>query len=141
MSLSTREKKNITKRVIDDIALLTLYNVTKLEQSNLDNWIKEFKELDTEEIHEVIEFIFYRHCVDIDNAANECHDYIKIPGLGSLRLNKARHNILKYIRDNGEIPDKVVKDIIDEYVANKKLINSDAIINTKITLNEKRYNE
>lgn len=129
MKLSKLIINNIEKRVIDDIALLPLDNKSKFEKIDTLDWINKFRNLDTETIHFIIELIYNQQALYMDSACNNCIDYIKIPGLGSLRLNKSRHEILKTILDKGTIEDTEVQSIINKNIDiknnNKKNISLD----------------
>lgn len=122
----------IEKRVIDDIALLPLDNKSKFEKKDTIEWIEEFRNLDKETLDFIIELVYNQQASYIDSACNNCIDYIKIPGLGSLRLNKSRHEILKTILVNGKIEQSEVQAIINKNIAIKNNGRKDVFIDTKV---------
>ena len=120
------------KRVIDSIALLPLDNKRKGTKKSIENWIEEFRELDTETLDFIINLIYNEQSEIINMACDNCIDYIRITGLGSLRLNKSRHEILKTILHEGSISEEQVKSIILTNAELRKSLKEDVTLDIKI---------
>lgn len=136
--LSDKMKHKITGRAINDIALLSLYNNTVLERTNFNKYKEDIIHLDNTEFEDIINTIFTCQCNSIDTSAGNNIDYIKIPVLGSIRLNKARQNILKTIHAQGTITDEQIQSIIDDYVTDKKNRKCNDIVDVNIEYNGKQ---
>ena len=65
-------------------------------------------------------------------ACDNCIDYIRITGLGSLRLNKSRHEILKTILHEGSISEEQVQSIIPTNAELRKSLKEDVTLDIKI---------
>jgi len=128
--------ERIIKRAIDNIALLTFIKRTKFEFNYISNWITEFRELDNSEFGDIIKLIFKQQSESIDKACDKNVDYIQIPSFGNLRLNKARHTILKRIHENNDkrISDEEIEQIIADYIETKKNNRKVTELDIKINL-------
>ena len=124
----------ITNRSIDDIALLALDNKRKYPKQYIEDWISEFRSFSECETHNLINSIFDNQCHSIDEACINNTEYITIPTLGHLRLNKSRQDILFTIYKEGTITDDRVKEIIAGYVAQKELLKKEILIDIKLNL-------
>lgn len=120
------------KRVIDSIALLPLDNKRKGVKKSIESWIEEFRELDTETLDFIINLIYNEQAEIINIACDNCIDYIRITGLGSLRLNKSRHEILKTILHEGSISEEQVQSIILTNAELRKGLKEDVTLDIKI---------
>ena len=131
MALSDLMKYKISKRAIDDIALLSIVHKTKLVRKYYTDWLEEFNYLSESENFELLDSIYNSENKSMDNACNECIPFIQVPMVGKLTLNKARHEILKTIHSNGTISKDEVQSIIDDYVIYKRGLQKDVTINLK----------
>lgn len=122
-------KNKVIKRAIDDIALLPdPYSCTQLEKERYAKWIEEFRSLEYEDIEGILDVIYTSQITSIDNACGRSIDIIKIPPLGSLRLNKTRQVILKEIKANQVPPtDERIKEIMLHHVAIKESYKQEVV--------------
>lgn len=132
--LSDYQRSRITRRAIDDIALLNLYNVSKNEREMFNSFLAEFRDLDVEDMQSVIDLVFSQQNKSIDNAAAQSIEYIKVPVLGSLRIHTVRQQILNYAKDEGSVPDEKINEIMQAYIAEKEFHKNPPIVNLPTTI-------
>lgn len=136
MKLSSFLSFNIKKRIIDALPFISI-GIHKKGQRDISNSIKLYRNLDNETLDFILELIYNQQGTSIDFACDRSTDWIKIPGLGTIRRNKSRHEILKTILEKGEISNEDTYGIIMKNVEIKKALREDTIITEDITYNGK----
>lgn len=136
MKLSSFLNFNIRKRIIDALPFISI-GIHKKVQRDISNSIKLYRNLDNETLNFILELIYNQQGTSIDFACNRSVDWIKIPGLGSIRRNKTRHEILKTTFEKGKISDEEIHEIMMRNVEIKKALKEDIIITEDITYNGK----
>lgn len=126
--------QKISRRVINGIALLKIDNKRKYSKEFINTWIDEFRTLDESQQHNLYKCIFESQSESIDNACKNNIEYITIPTLGHLRLNKSRQEILTYILNEGSITEDKIHDIINNNIDKKKLIKNPPLIETSLNI-------
>jgi hypothetical protein len=120
MALSELMQQNILSKVLEDVALLNSSNKLKYERIAFDGWVDEFVTSDSATIIDIIEFIFEQQFVSVERACVENFDYIRLTGLGNLKTNQARQEILAHVAEHGTSHKEDIRPIIDKYIEMKK---------------------
>jgi len=136
MKLSSFLSFNIKKRITDSLPFVSI-GIKKKVQRDISASIKHYRNLDNETLNFIIELIYNQQGTSIDFACNRSIDWIKIPGLGTIRRNKSRHEILKATLEKGKITEEEAKAIIMKNVEIKKALKEDIVITDDIKYNGK----
>jgi len=136
MALSEQQLNDITPRIREDISLMNTVNKRKFERKQFEDWINQFTSLDNAIVEDLINTVYDQQFISLENACINNYNYILITGLGNLRTNKARQDILKVIADGGTTYRKDIQNIINDYVDTKDSNNKIVEVNTKLSFNE-----
>lgn len=137
MALSEQQLNNITTKTREDISLISVVNKRKFERQQFENWIEQFTSLDNKEVFDFINCLYTQQYVSLENACINNYDYILLTGLGNLRTNQARQEILKLVAAGGTTYKEDIKHIIDDYIEFKEANNRIVEVNVKLSFNEK----
>lgn len=136
MGLSEQQLNNITIRIREDISLMNTVNKRKFERKQFEDWVEQFTSLDSPGVIDIIKDIYEQQFISLENACIDNYDYILLTGLGNLRTNQARQEILKIIADGGTTYREDIQYIIDDYIATKEANNKIVEVNIKLSFNE-----
>jgi len=136
MALSEQQLNDITPRIREDISLMNTVNKRKFERKQFEDWVNQFTSLDNAIVEDLINTVYDQQFISLENACINNYNYILITGLGNLRTNKARQDILKVIADGGTTYRKDIQNIINDYVDTKDSNNKIVEVNTKLSFNE-----
>jgi len=136
MALSEQQLNNITTHIREDISLMNTVNKRKFERKQFEDWVEQFTSLDNASVVELINNIYDQQYVSLENACIDNYDYILITGLGNLRTNQARQEIMKVIENGGTTHRKDIQPILDNYIATKEANNKIVEVNIKLSFNE-----
>ena len=136
MALSELMQQNILSKVLEDIALINSSNKLKYERLAFDGWVDEFVSLDSAEIIDIIELIFEQQFVSVEKACVASYDYIRLTGLGNLRTNQARQEILAHVAEHGTSHKEDIRPIIDRYIETIKANKMDVELDIKLEFND-----
>lgn len=137
MGLSEQQLNNIITRTREDISLISVINKRKFEQKQFNDWVEQFTCLDNNEVKDLIDTIYEQQYISLENACIENYDYILITGLGNLRTNQARQEILKIVADGGTTHRKDIQHILDDYIKTKEANNKIVEVPIKLSFHEK----
>lgn len=137
MSLSEHQLNNIITKTREDISLISVVNKRKFERKSFEDWVEEFTSLDNNEVCEFINCVYNQQFISLENACIENYDYILITGLGNLKTNQARQEILKLVAEGNTTYREDVQQIINDYIESKEANNKIVEVNLKLSFNEK----
>lgn len=131
--------KRIKKRAIDNIALLTFNNVKTYEKQIAEQWQNDFFNLESKELEELISAVYKQQGESISNATIRCVDFIKIPVLGSIRLNRTRLDILALKEEKGiNVDESEIDEIKRRHFEQIVTLKRNSPVNIPININEKK---
>lgn len=132
-------KSYTLKRVIDEIALISVEFKTKTYKLLFKNFVNKFNTLSLEEKEEILVEVFKQQSISIDKATSNLYDYIIIPGLARLIYCRVKHEIIKEYdkSENGEVDKKIIDNIICNYLQEKEKLKEEHIINLNNITNGK----
>lgn len=139
MNLNNLMLEKIKKRTIDDMALLYFPSLRGLDKEQFENWKEDFYNLSIESFEDLLNVVYKQQGESISNATSRCIDFIKIPVLGSIRLNRIRLEILAlkdekgFHVDESEI-DKIKARHLEQIIA----LQNNSTVNIPININEKK---
>ena len=136
MALSEQMQQNILSKVLEDIAMINSSNKLKYERLTFDGWVDEFASLDSATIVDIIELVFEQQFISVEKACVANYDYIRLTGLGNLKTNQARQEILSHVAEHGTSHKEDIKPIIDRYVENIKASKIDVELDIKLEFND-----
>lgn len=137
MALSEQQLNNIITRIREDVSLMNTINKRKFERQQFDNWVEDFTNLENNNVVDLINTIYEQQFISLENACIENYDYILLSGLGNLRTNQARQEILKVIADGGTTHREDIQHILDAYIESKNANNRIVQLDLKLSFNEK----
>ena len=137
MVLSEHQINNIVVSTRKDIALISTSNKRKFERKQFDEWVEQFNSLDNADINNLIKDVYEQQFISLENACIDNYDYILITGLGNLKTNQARQEILKVIADGGTTYKKDIQHILDDYIKTKEANNKIVEVPLKLSFHEK----
>ena len=135
MTLSEQQLNDITIRVREDISLMGSSNKRKFEIQQFDDWVKQFSSSDNVDVSNLIKDIYEQQFISLENACIEDYDYILLTGLGNLKTNQARKEILQVVSDGGTTHRKDIQPIIDNYIESKNADNKIIEVPLKLSFN------
>ena len=139
MNLTKLMLEKVKKRAIDNIALLTFNNVSTYDKKIANEWQSNFFNLDSIELEELINAVYKQQCESISEATNRCIDFIKIPALGSIRLNRTRLEILNLKDEKGlNVDESEIDEIKRKHFEQILALKRNSTVNVNININEKK---
>ena len=141
MALSEHQLDNIVTRTRECISLMTTVNKRNFERRQFEDFVTHFTSLDSAEIKSFITDIYTEQFNSLEQACIENYDYILITGLGNLKTNQARQEILEVIKQGGTTTKNDIQPIIDKYIKSKEAINKIVQVDIKLNFNEKDTSE
>lgn len=124
----------IIRRITDDINFIRIDNKPKYNKLFIKTWLHDFRKLDEPQLEDLITSIFIQQSSSIQEACNNNIEYVTIPTLGHLRLNKNRHAILKIINKNGSVTNEEIQNIINSYIEYKNKMKENLDLDINVTL-------
>jgi hypothetical protein len=137
MALSEHQLDNIVTRTRECISLMTTVNKRNFERRQFEDFVTHFTSLDSAEIKSFITDIYNEQFNSLEQACIENYDYILITGLGNLKTNQARQEILEVIKQGGTTNKNDIQPIIDKYIKSKEAIHKIVQVDIKLNFNEK----
>lgn len=137
MRLSEQQLNNITTRIREDMSLMNTVNKRKFERKQFEDFVEQFVSLDNNDTIDLINTIYQQQYISLENACVENYDYILITGLGNLRTNQARQEILKIVANGGTTYKEDIQHIMNEYIRTKEANNKIVEVPIKLSFNEK----
>lgn len=139
MNLTKLMLEKVKKRAIDNIALLTFNNVSAYDKKVANEWQSNFFNLDSIELEELINAVYKQQGESISEATNRCIDFIKIPALGSIRLNRTRLEILNLKDEKGlNVDESEIDEIKRKHFEQILALKRNSTVNVNININEKK---
>lgn len=139
MNLTKLMLEKVKKRAIDNIALLTFNNVSAYDKKVANEWQSNFFNLDSIELEELINTVYKQQGESISEATNRCIDFIKIPALGSIRLNRTRLEILNLKDEKGlNVDESEIDEIKRKHFEQILALKRNSTVNVNININEKK---
>ena len=129
MNLSKHQQENIVTRVLTDVSKLGTVAKRKQVRIDFENWIEQFTNQELDDIISDVELILDIQFESMENACIAQYDYIRLTGLGNLKTNWARQEILKHLEEHGTTLKEDIQPIKEKYIemlkANKTQVELD----------------
>ena len=139
MNLTKLMLEKVKKRAIDNVALLTFNNGKAYEKQVFAQWQEDFFNLEHTELEELITAVYKQQGESISNATSRCIYFIKIPALGSIRLNRTRLEILNLKEEKGmNVDESEIEEIKHRHFEQIVALKRNSPVNVIININEKK---